>query len=63
MEEAIQFRVDRLKKPLVASSQKHPYQDGLQSGRQQGQQEEVVSLDRLIPVAFPGASVLHRPSN
>ena len=45
-----------------------PYQDGQQSGRQQGQQGEVVIPDRLIPVslilAFHGASAeALRPSN
>jgi hypothetical protein len=34
----------------LASCQKQPYQDGQQSGRQQGRQGEVVSLDRLIRV-------------
>jgi hypothetical protein len=50
----------------LASFQKQPkHQDGWQSGRQQGQQVEVVSLDRLILAAFRGASatVRLRPSN
>jgi hypothetical protein len=36
----------------LASCQKQPYQDGQQSGRQQEQQGEVVSLDRLTPMAL-----------
>jgi hypothetical protein len=36
----------------LASCQKQPYQDGQQSGRQQGQQGEVVIPDRLIPVSL-----------
>ena len=59
----MQFCADRLKTPLMASFQKQPYQDGWQFGRQQEQQEEVASLDRLILVAFHDASAAHRPSN
>jgi hypothetical protein len=37
---------------------KQLYQGDWQSGRQQGQQQEVGSLDRLIPVSFRPASAI-----
>jgi hypothetical protein len=40
----------------AASDPKYLYQGGWQFGRQQERQEEVVSLGRLILVAFHGAS-------